>query len=235
MNSVIIFGASGSIGQALSESFNAQGDRVICVSRTETSAHDLTNWVAWGPDTGIFIDNLRRVTPDNQVSKVVWAQGVNFNDEILDFDLARHLKMYEANVTFILSSLHALLQGGLLADGARLCVVSSIWQQIARQKKLSYCITKSALQGLVQSVSIDLGARGILINAVLPGPLDTAMTRANLDQDQISRLELSTPLQSLPNLSDVTGLVSYLCSEKNTGITGQFIAADRGFCHARIL
>ena len=114
-------------------------------------------------------------------------------------------------------------------------VISSIWQNIARQTKLSYCITKSALQGLVQSLSIDLGRQGILINAVLPGALDTPMTRANLQEHQISALEGATPLQSLPNLSDVTGLTAYLCSQSNTGITGQFIAADRGFSNARIL
>jgi NAD(P)-dependent dehydrogenase (short-subunit alcohol dehydrogenase family) len=123
----------------------------------------------------------------------------------------------------------------LLQEDARLCVISSIWQNIARQKKLSYCITKSALQGLVQSLSIDLGKHGKLINAVLPGALDTAMTKANLSQEQISLLESTTPLGSLPNLTDVTGLVAYLCSPQNTGITGQFIAADRGFSNARIL
>ena len=143
--------------------------------------------------------------------------------------------MYEANVTFILITLQTLLNHNLLKNDARLCVISSIWQNIARQKKLSYCITKSALQGLVQSLSIDLGKQGFLINAVLPGALDTAMTRSNLNSDQIHSLESSTPLQTLPNLTDVTGLVGYLCSKQNTGITGQFIAADRGFSNARIL
>jgi hypothetical protein len=165
----------------------------------------------------------------------VWAQGTNCSDDIETFDLAVHQEMYAANVTYILVSLQELLRHGLLAPGARLCVISSIWQNIARQRKLSYCVTKSALQGLVQSLAVDLGRLGYVINAVLPGALDTPMTRANLSADQIQALEEMTPLRHLPELDDVCNLVEFLCSAGNTGITGQFIAADRGFSNARIL
>jgi 3-oxoacyl-[acyl-carrier protein] reductase len=169
------------------------------------------------------------------LNAVVWAQGINFNDDIYSFDISEHQRIYAANVVFVLSSLQALLKDRLLAPAARLCVISSIWQNIAKQKKMSYAITKSALQGLVQSLSIDLGSSGILVNAVLPGALDTPMTRANLSADQIGRLEQMSPLGTLPSLDDVCNLVGFLCSEANTGITGQFVAADRGFSHARII
>jgi NAD(P)-dependent dehydrogenase (short-subunit alcohol dehydrogenase family) len=178
---------------------------------------------------------LKQILDGALVSSVIWAQGMNFNDEVKSFDLEKHLQMYEANVTFIISSLQLLQKPKFLASDARLCVISSIWQNIARQNKLSYCVTKSALQGLIQSLSIDLGKKGLLINAVLPGALDTEMTHVNLEAAQIDVLKSATPLRSLPDLSDVTGLVSYLCSSQNTGITGQFIAADRGFSNARIL
>jgi Dehydrogenases with different specificities (related to short-chain alcohol dehydrogenases) len=66
-------------------------------------------------------------------------------------------------------------------------VISSIWQNIARQNKLSYCVTKAALQGLIQSLMIDLGSAGHLVNAVLPGVLDTQMTRNNLLAEQLQK------------------------------------------------
>lgn len=232
LRTVIVFGASGSIGNAICTHFKEQECFVIDVGRNSSAGDSL---VKWSGNLQEFSTDIRRVLGAAKIDSVVWAQGMNFNDDIDTFDLSEHLKMYEANVTYILSTLKALIDFDLLAEDARLCVISSIWQNIARQKKLSYCITKSALQGLVQSLSVDLGKQGKLINAVLPGALDTVMTRANLSQEQISRLESMTPLGSLPNLTDVTGLVSYLCSPQNTGITGQFIAADRGFSHARIL
>ena len=213
-----------------------EGDLVIGVGRGNCPAYiNPRFWVKWDEDSVVFVSQIKRLLAKDLVGSVIWAQGKNFNDEIEQFNLTNHLQMYQANVTFIMSSLQALLIGKLLENNARLCVISSIWQNIARQNKLSYCVTKSALQGLIQSLSIDLGKKGMLVNAVLPGALDTEMTRANLSSEQIRRMEMDTPLQSLPNLIDVTGLVSYLCSPQNTGITGQFIAADRGLSNARIL
>ena len=232
LKTVIVFGASGSIGQALCIYFKKQGSHVIGVGRADNAEHSI---IKWSGDAQALSDSIKSILGDTKIDAVVWAQGMNFNDDIDSFDLNEHLKMYEANVTYILSTLKALMTFNSLQKNARLCVISSIWQNIARQNKLSYCITKSALQGLVQSLSVDLGKQGKLINAVLPGALDTVMTRTNLSQEQISLLESITPLGSLPNLTDVTGLVAYLCSPQNTGITGQFIAADRGFSNARIL
>lgn len=232
LKTIIVFGASGSIGQAICAHFKEQEYFVIEVGRNGNAGSSTVRWIG---NTQEFLADIQRLLGARKIDSVVWAQGMNFNDDIDTFDLDLHLQMYEANVTYIVSTLKTLTACDLLQKDARLCVISSIWQNIARQKKLSYCITKSALQGLVQSLSIDLGKQGKLINAVLPGVLDTAMTRANLSEEQISRLESITPLGSLPNLTDVTSLVAYLCSSQNTGITGQFIAADRGFSNARIL
>ena len=232
MKTVVVFGATGSIGQAICAHFKVQKYFVIDVGRNITSGNSM---IQWSGNAQEFSTDIHNSLGAQKIDSVVWAQGINFNDDIENFDLNAHLKMYEANVTFILSTLKGLTDCNVLKKNARLCVISSIWQNIARQNKLSYCITKSALLGLVQSLSVDLGKQGKLINAVLPGALDTVMTRANLSQEQISRLESITPLGSLPKLNDVTGLVAYLCSSENTGITGQFIAADGGFSNARIL
>lgn len=234
--SVVIFGASGAIGQALCESFLTKDFQVTAISRTGRAPNDsLSNadWLAW--DTSDGEGAFAAFNKSRQFDAVVWAQGANCSDDIYTFDLKVHDAVYAANVTYILVSLQVLLQHNLLAPSARLCIISSIWQNLARQNKLSYCITKSALQGLVQSLVVDLGRSGYLVNAVLPGALDTPMTRANLSVEQINRLEGMTPLGSLPELNDVCNLVGFLCSRDNTGITGQFIAADRGFSYARIV
>ncbi len=232
--SVAVFGATGAIGQAICRWYRTRGHHVVAIGRASTAhpSADGMQWISWDighPDR--FLEALR----SRKLNAAVWAQGINFNDNIYSFDIDEHQRIYAANVVFVLSSLQALLKHELLAPSARLCVISSIWQNIAKQNKMSYAITKSALQGLVQSLSIDLGSSGILVNAVLPGALDTPMTRANLSAEQIGRLEQMSPLGTLPSLDDVCNLVGFLCSEANTGITGQFVAADRGFSHARII
>jgi NAD(P)-dependent dehydrogenase (short-subunit alcohol dehydrogenase family) len=231
--SIAIFGASGAIGQALCAWHLDRDCSVTGIARnTPEGADARIRWIEWDPcRDGRAPEGLASVAIDS----VIWAQGMNLNDNARTFDAEVHRRAYDANVVYILSSLKALLDAGNLSADARMVVISSIWQNIARSNKLSYGVTKSALIGLVQSVSLDLGAEGKLINAVLPGALDTPMTRANLTPAQIGKLEAMTPLGSLPALSDVCNLAGFLCSPANTGITGQFIAADRGFSNAKIL
>ncbi len=230
---VLVFGASGAIGAALTHWFIGRGWEVTAVTRSPSpDVSSEADWFGWDPFAGNEGVSKEIGQPFNAA---VWAQGQNFNDSIHTFDAAAHDDMYRANVVYIMKTLHALLAQGLLAAPSRLCVISSIWQNIARQNKLSYTVSKAALKGLVQSLAIDLGKEGHLVNAVLPGALDTPMTRDNLSVEQIHRLEELAPLGKLPTLDDVCNMVGFLCSGDNTGITGQFIAADRGFSYARIL
>jgi 3-oxoacyl-[acyl-carrier protein] reductase len=230
---VLILGASGAIGQALCEWHLIRECSVIGIARkVPANSSSRMTWLEWDPCQS---ETAPPELVATSIDAVIWAQGMNTNDTARTFDAAAHRRIYDANVLYILISLKALLESGALATAARLVVISSIWQNIARSNKLSYGITKSALMGLVQSLSLDLGVEGKLVNAVLPGALDTPMTRANLSPEQIGKLEGMTPLKTLPALSDVCNLAGFLCSPENTGITGQFIAADRGFSYAKIL
>lgn len=224
---LLLFGASGAIGSEIISFFQNEGWRVVKVTR-HNRAH---GFLAWDPlDSADAGDEILREGP---FDAVCWAQGENANDTISSFDAGVHESMYRANVVFILQSLHRLL--GSLAKGARLCVVSSIWQESARQNKLSYCVTKSALQGLVLSLANDLGRDGYLINGILPGVIDTPMTRKNLTEIQIDTVIHGTQFERLVTLSDVAAAVYSVCSFFNTGVTGQFIKVDLGYTHVRII
>jgi NAD(P)-dependent dehydrogenase (short-subunit alcohol dehydrogenase family) len=229
---LLVFGASGAIGQAVSQAALDRGWRVTGVTRSPTTAmpQGVTR-IALDPD----IMDTSCLSIAAPYTGVCWAQGANCNDSVYDLDLNTHARIYQANVTYILITLKALLNGGLFAPRARLCIISSIWQNLARQSKLSYCVSKAALQGLVLSAAADLAADGFLINAVLPGALDTPMTRSNLTPAQLNNITAATGFDRLPSLADVASLVLFLCSAQNTGTTGQFIAADLGFSHVRIV
>lgn len=222
----LVFGGGGQIGAACAAALTNAGIRV-----TSTSRHGRDGALAaYDPakDPGALPGN-------GALDAVVWAQGANLNDNIRSFDRNRHLELYEANVLFVALSMHALVMSKRLAPGARLVVISSVWQRLGRQNKLSYMVTKAALQGLVTSAAIDLAEEGILVNAVLPGALDTPMTHANLSAEQIARLAGMTPFNRLPALGDVAALTAFLASPANTSITGQFVAVDLGFEHARLV
>jgi hypothetical protein len=233
---LLLFGASGAIGGAILDAAIARGWQVTAVSRYGSSATETSKgirWIAADPlEAGFSVEVLAAL---GSYTSVCWAQGANLNDSVYDVSVQHHLEIYNANCTYILVTLQALLAAGLLERGSRLCVISSIWQELARQNKLSYCMSKAALRGLVLSASADMAKDGHLFNAVLPGALDTPMTRRNLSAEQIGRLEGATQFGSLAQLEDVASLVCYLCGAENTGITGQFIAADLGYSRVRIV
>lgn len=226
---LLLFGGSGQIGREVFEKFNTKNWEVYSVVRSKNLG--VSNEIIWDVlNDKDLPDLLLELAP---FDSVCWAQGANLNDSIYSFDINKHKLLYESNVVFILTSLSALLKGPLLSKSARLCIVSSIWQEISRQNKLSYGLTKSALKGLVLSLANDLAEDGYLVNAVLPGALDTPMTRSNLSVEQIKLIETSTKFNRLATLGDVAATIYFLCSEENTGVTGQFIKVDLGFSDVR--
>lgn len=231
MRRVLVFGGYGTIGAYICQLFETKGWSVCKVSREQTLGDNHIVFDPFGSD-GNNVDAFKRVGSFNAVC---WAQGMNCNDNIYNVDIGENLELYRVNCLYIVKSLNILLNENLLSDGARLSVISSIWQSIARQDKLSYCMTKAALHGLVLSAATDLAEYGYLINAVLPGALDTSMTHQNLIPEQLEKIKDATKFKRLASLDDVANLVYFLCSPENTGITGQFINADLGFSHVRIV
>jgi 3-oxoacyl-[acyl-carrier protein] reductase len=229
---LLLFGATGAIGSATGRHFAERGWDVVHVVRSENAGAAM---LRWDPLDASDAAGLQAVAAAAPFDAVVWAQGANCNDSAYDVDAESHLALYRANVLYVVQSLACLLGGDLLRKPARLCVVSSIWQNLARQRKYSYCITKSALQGLVLSAAADLARDGHLINAVLPGVIDTPMSRKNLRPEQLAAITAATQFGRLPSMEDVTNAVYGLCSESNTGLTGQFMQVDLGFSHVRII
>ncbi len=226
---LLLFGATGAIGGEISRRFTDAGWAVIAITRSPGHA----DAVVWNPlDAN---DNGSHVMTQGPFDAICWAQGQNCNDSIDSFDLELHRQLYDSNVGYILQSLAQVRRANVLKSGAKLVVISSIWQEIARQNKLSYTVTKAALKGLIHSLAADLAADGILVNAVLPGVLDTPMTRSNLGPDQVSTVESATLFNRLPTLYDVSGAVLALCGPTNSGITGQFIQVDLGYSNVRII
>lgn len=224
----LVFGASGAIGSAIADTLAAAGFTVHGTSRAgagDTIALDPIG----APDGLAALDALPAL------DAVVWAQGANRNDAAATVQRDGFEAVMAANVTYVVVTLARLLQSDRLARPARMVVISSIWEQVARSGKFSYTVSKAAIGGLVRAASIDLAADGHLINAVGPSVTDTPMTRSMLSDDQIAGVAGQTGFGRLTSLNDVAGLTAHLCSTANTGVTGQSIAVDLGFSHARAL
>jgi NAD(P)-dependent dehydrogenase (short-subunit alcohol dehydrogenase family) len=227
---VLIFGAGGALGESISTALQALSWQVFTAGRPRwREAHHGRHTVldyAGDADASDFRD-----LPE--LHGVVWAHGLNASDSISAFDSMVFAELWQANVALIASSMAALLRAGKLGVGSKLCVISSIWQLESRLNKLSYTVSKAALQGLVKSCALDLGERGILINAVLPGVVETPMTRKYLSADQIECIIQQTAMLRLAEPVDIAAAVAFLIGPSNRVITGQSLIVDGGFLGLR--
>ena len=221
---VLLFGAGGALGAAIADHLLREGCTLFTGGTTRLSGAVDHLQLAYDGD---FSASTFSSLPGLDV--VVWAQGLNCSDTVESFELADLQRLLRGNVLFIASSLQALLTAGKLEAGSRLAVVSSIWQRESRPGKFSYTLSKASLQGLVKSCALDLGRRGILINAILPGVVDTPMTRTHLSAEQITAITSQSALGRLPEPADIASAVAFLVGPANRAITGQFLTVDAGF------
>jgi hypothetical protein len=217
-----LFGSTGEIGTAISKKFKAEGYEVVHFSRTS----DETDLVS-------ITDIQNSLKSFNSADCVIWASGANLNDSILNFEEANLRDLLDANLFYITKSLDILIRKELLKSNCSLVIVSSVWQEHSKQNKLSYTISKSALSGLLHSLTADLSKMGIRVNAILPGVVDTAMTRKALQADQINNIEVQTPSGSLVTRENVANLTHFLSSDESQGINGQSITIDGGWSVVR--
>jgi hypothetical protein len=224
----LVVGGGGALGQAIVKEFLANNFEVWISSRTPSV------------DTDRKIQLLGIHSKDQELTKeapvfdaVVWSQGMNINDSIGDFSEEKFDDVFQANVGFVLSTMSTLLSSKKISHGSRLCIISSIWQEAMRPNKLSYSVAKSAISGLVRSAAVDLAEQRILVNAILPGVLDTPMTRSVLSEEQIRTVANRTGFGRLVTPEEVAIMCHFVCSKLNTTLSGQSLISDLGFSNVR--
>ena len=214
-----VFGASGEIGTSITKRFKAEKCQVFEFSRTSENIKYIS-----------ISDAPKDIEP---ADCVVWASGSNLNDSISDYNAMNLHKLLEANLFYIVETLNILMKNSMVKKDCSLVIVSSVWQLFSKQNKLSYTISKSAIQGLIHSLTADLSSSGIRVNAVLPGVVDTAMSREALSDIQIKKIEEQTPTGQLVSLNDVANATFFLATPQSKGINGQSLLVDGGWSVVR--
>jgi len=226
---LLIFGGSGVLGSAIAEKFKSHNYKVTYGVRTVTNQVDqFLLPITDGPVPDLLKGEL--------FDAVVFAQGANNNDSVINHSPDDLTKLFQANVSFITDTTKALMLHNLIKQKGKIVILSSFWEQITRQEKMSYTITKAAVGGLVRSMAVDLGnAKGILVNGLLPGVVDSPMARGLLKPEQIENVQWQTPGHKMVIPSDVASATYLLGCEENTAISGQSLFVDYGFSIARVL
>jgi 3-oxoacyl-[acyl-carrier protein] reductase len=94
---------------------------------------------------------------------------------------------------------------------------------------MAYSATKAAINGLTRAQALELAPYNILVNALAPGYVNTDLTKKNNTSVELEAIATQIPLGRLAEPSEIAECVAFLCSPKNSYITGQVIAIDGGY------
>jgi NAD(P)-dependent dehydrogenase (short-subunit alcohol dehydrogenase family) len=229
MPKLLIFGGTGVLGAAIAEKYQANDYQVTYGVRKISN-----------PDNQFLLPLTEGPVPEllkgQLFDTVIFAQGANNNDSVMNHSIDDLNRLFEANVTFISETSKALILHNLIKHKGKIVILSSFWEQLTRQDKMSYTVTKAAVGGLVRSMAVDLGnAKGILVNGLLPGVVDSPMARGLLKPEQIENVQWQTPGHQMVVPLDVANAAYLLGCEDNTAISGQSLFVDYGFSVARVL
>ncbi|MGB3930116.1 MAG: SDR family oxidoreductase, partial [Sphingobium sp.] len=219
--SALIIGGSRGIGAAIVRRFAKDGARVTF---TYSGSHDAAQALATETGaTAVKSDAADRA----QVIEVVAAQGpldilvvnagVAMIGDPLSFDPDAVDWMIDINVR---APYHAAVEAGRrMPNGGRIVVIGSVnGDAVPFAGAAAYALTKSALQGLARGLARDFGDRGITVNIVQPGPVDTDMNPADGEIAEIVKPFLA--IKRYGKAEEIAGLTAYLAGPEASYVTG---------------
>jgi 3-oxoacyl-[acyl-carrier protein] reductase len=238
----VVTGAAQGIGAAIVRRLSADGARVAALDLNEEGAQKLVDEVG-GNGLGLACDVSNREQVDAAIDCVASELGS------VDI-LVNNAGVTRDNLLFKMSDEDFDTVFGIHVRGAFLCtraaqkymvekkygkiVMMSSRSALGNRGQTNYSSAKAALQGMVRAVSIELGPFGINVNAIAPGHIETAMTKATAErmgidyEDMQKRTIERQPIKRVGKPEDVANLCAFLVSEDSSYITGQTIYITGG-------
>jgi 3-oxoacyl-[acyl-carrier protein] reductase len=235
----LVTGASRGIGQAIALALGRQGAKVVGTATTEQGAAAIQSSF---DDQGLQglgltldvtdVDAIASVM--KQIKDTLGAPSILVNNAGITRDnLLMRMKedewgaVLDTNLSSIFRLSKACLRGMMKAKRGRIINIASVVAVTGNPGQANYCAAKAGMIGFSKSLAREVGTRGITVNAIAPGFIDTDMTRSLAD-DQRESLIKQIPLGRLGEVSDIASAAVFLASPQAAYITGETLHVNGG-------
>jgi 3-oxoacyl-[acyl-carrier protein] reductase len=234
----IVTGASRGIGRATAKMLAAAGAEVVAAARGEHARETVEEITAAGGRAHrASIDVTDRASVDRMVAETLERSGridiLVANAGITRDQLMLRMKAEDwdtvigTNLTALFSCAQAVLKPMVKQRAGRIIAISSVVGQAGNAGQANYAASKAGIIGFCKALALEVASRGITVNVVAPGLIDTDMTRA-ISASAHETWASKIPLGRLGSPEDVASAVCFLASDRASYITGQVLAVNGG-------
>jgi len=234
----LVTGASRGIGRAIAVKLASQGATVVAAGRgdhaTGTAAAiigsggraeavgvDVTDSAALAQLPGTIVDRHGRL------DVVVSNAGITQDQLLMRMKRGEWDAVIATNLTAMFTLAQAAMRPMLKQRGGRIIAVSSVVGQMGNAGQTNYAASKAGLIGFAKALAREVASRGITVNVIAPGMIDTDMTRAISGKAQVD-WAAQIPLGRLGTVDDVAAAACYLASDEAAYITGHVLSVNGG-------
>lgn len=234
---VLVTGASRGIGKAIAQRFVDEGHFVIGTATSEKGADAIAEYLSESGGIGRVLD----VCNDEDVDKLfeeidsVYG-GINIlvnNAGITKDGLLMRMKdedwasVIDTNLTAIYRMSRRAVRGMMKARHGRIINITSVVGQMGNAGQTNYAATKAGVEGFSRALAREISSRGVTVNCVAPGFVETDMTE-ELDERLLNSMLDAVPMGRMGQPEEIAAAVSFLASDDASYITGAVLAVNGG-------
>lgn len=235
----LITGATRGIGRAIMLELGKKGAYVVGTATSESGVEKINKALNENNINGLAklldvadpesIDALIESLSDADLTPTILINnaGVTRDNLLMRMKDEEWETVIETNLTSIYRMCKALIRGMMKAKYGRIINIGSVVGLTGNPGQANYCAAKAGMQGFTKSLAQEIGSRGITVNLVAPGFIETDMTQA-LDENQRAVMLSRIPVNRLGDVNDIAAAVCFLASSEAGFITGETLNVNGG-------